>query len=399
MKRGAILLPFVLILLIIMTGCWSRRELNNLAFAGVIGIDKAGDDFEVSVLVMDPNAASAKKQSGGRSPSVLYHARGETVPLAIRRMAEVTPRHLYFSHIRMLIFGEKLARDGIRDTLDFLSRNKEIRTDFYFAIAKGTTARELLGVITPLETLSANTMFGTLEVSRKTWAPTVPVQLDSLMSDLISEGKHPVLSTIQILGSSEQAASKNNLEKVDTPGMLHYTGLAVMKKDKLLGWLNEEESKSYNFIEDKVMRTIGVVGCPDGGNISAEVIRSKTELKGTVVQGQPQISIHIRIEQNIQDVECKIDFTKKETIDDLDKRANQKLEAVIKHTIESVQKKYKVDIFGFGEVIHRADPKAWKKLKTNWDEEFTNLPVQVTADVKTLRLGTVSNSVLQQMKE
>jgi spore germination protein KC len=398
-KRGVFLLPFVLILLIFGTGCWNRRELNNLAFAGVIGIDKAGNDFEVSVLVMDPNAASAKKPSSGRSPSVLYHAKGETVPQAIRRMAAVTPRHLYFSHIRMLIFGEQLARDGIRDTLDFLSRNNEIRTDFYFAISKGTTARELLGVFTPLETLSANNMFGTLEVSRKTWAPTVPVQLDDLMSDLISEGKHPVLSTIQIQGDPKQAASKNNLEKVDTPGVLQYTGLAVLKKDKLVGWLNEDESKAYNYVQDKVKRTIGVVGCPGGGNISSEVIRSKTDVTGKVVQGKPQINIHIRVEASIQDVECKIDFTKKETIEDLDKRANRKLEAIIEHTIENVQKKYEVDIFGFGEVIHRANPRAWKKLKTNWDDEFTNLPVQVTADIKTVRLGTVSNSVLQKMKE
>jgi len=398
-KRRAFLLSFVLILLIVVTGCWSRRELNNLAFAGVIGIDKAGKEFEVSVLVMDPNAVSAKKPSSGRTPSVLYHARGETVSLAIRRMASVTPRHLYFSHIRMLIIGEQLAREGIRDTLDFLSRNNEIRTDFYFAIAKGTTARELLGVLTPLETTSANNMFGTLEVSRKTWAPTVPAQLDKLMTDLMSEGKHPVLSTIQIQGNPEQAASKNNLEKVDTPGVLQYTGLAVFNKDKLLGWLNEEESKAYNYIQDKVKRTIGVVGCPDGGRISSEIVRSKTELKGKVVQGEPQIDIHMRIESNIQDVECKVDLTKEETIADLDMRASRKLETMVKRTIESVQKKYKVDIFGFGEVIHRADPKAWEKLKKNWDQEFTHLQVQVTADIKTRRMGTVSNSFLQKMKE
>jgi spore germination protein KC len=399
MKRGAFLLPIVLILLIVLTGCWSHRELNNLAFAGVIGIDKVGKEFEVSVLVMDPNAVSAKKSSGDRLSSVLYHARGETIPQAIRRMSTVTPRDLYFSHIQMLILGEQLAKEGIRNTLDFLSRNNEIRTNFYFAIAKGTTARELLGVLTPLETLSANSMFGTLEVSRKTWASTVPTQLDTLMSDLMSKGKHPVLSTIQIQGNQEQAVSKKNLEKMDTPGVLQYKGLAVFKKDKLLGWLNEKESKAYNFVQNKVTRTIVVLECPEGGNLSFEVIRSKTEVKGKVVHGKPQINILIRIETNIQDVECEIDFTKKETIADLDMRLNRKLEEMVKRTIESVQKKYKVDIFGFGETIHRADSKEWKKLEKNWDREFADLQVQVTADVKTRRLGTVSNSFLQNMKE
>ncbi|MNI24736.1 Spore germination protein B3 precursor [compost metagenome] len=398
MKRKTFLLFFALILLMFVTGCWSRRELNDLAIVGAIGIDKVGKTYEVSVQLMDPSVV--KKPSGGRQPSVMYHARGETVSEAVRRMTTVTPRELYFSHIRMLILGEQLAKEGIRDTLDFLSRYYEFRTDFYIAVSKGTTAREVLGILTPLEKLPANNLFNSLKVSSKTWAPTTTTYLDGLISDLISEGKHPVLSAIRIRGDQEQGARNNNLEKIDSPSNLQYTGIAVFKKDRLLGWLNEEESKGYSYIKDKVKRTIGVLTCPEEGKISNEVIHSKTEVKGKVNNGHPKIDIHIRIEQNVQDVECNVDLTKTETIAELDKRANQKIEKFVEQTIESVQNKYKVDIFGFGEVIRRADPKAWENLKKDWDQHFTDdLQVRVIADIKTRRFGTVSNSFLQNMKE
>jgi spore germination protein KC len=399
-KRNAFLLAFVVFLLMFVTGCWSRRELNDLAIVGAIGIDKVGGKYEVSVQVTDPSEVSSKRPGSGRLPSVMYHARGKTVSEAVRRMATVTPRQLYFSHIRMLILGEQLAKEGIRDTLDFMSRYYEFRTDFYVAVSKGTTAREILGSLTPLEKLPANKMYKSLEISDKTWAPTVPTHLDDLLSDLISEGKHPVLSTIQIKGDHVQGASKKNLEKIDSPANLQYTGIAVFKKDKLLGWLNEEESKGYSYIKDKVEGTVGIVTCPEGGQISFEVIRSKTETKGRVKDGHPKIDILIRIEQNVLDVECNVDLSKTETIADLDKRANQKIEKFIKHTIEKVQNKYKVDIFGFGEAIHRANPKAWEKMKEDWDQYFTDdLQVSVKVDIKTRRLGTVSNSFLQDMKE
>ena len=42
------------------------------------------------------------------------------------------------------------------------------------------------------------------------------------------------------------------------------------------------------------------------------------------------------------------------------------MKETINQTIETVQKQYKSDIFGFGEAIHRSNPKEWKKIKKQW---------------------------------
>ncbi|WP_440962357.1 Ger(x)C family spore germination C-terminal domain-containing protein [Paenibacillus nitricinens] len=39
-------------------------------------------------------------------------------------------------------------------------------------------------------------------------------------------------------------------------------------------------------------------------------------------------------------------------------------------------------MFGFGEVMHRANPQAWKKLRDNWDQTFVNPPVNINMDCK-----------------
>jgi spore germination protein KC len=39
---------------IFVTGCWSRHELNDLAIAVGIGIDKTGDQYQVSAQVVYP---------------------------------------------------------------------------------------------------------------------------------------------------------------------------------------------------------------------------------------------------------------------------------------------------------------------------------------------------------
>jgi len=49
-------------------------------------------------------------------------------------------------------------------------------------------------------------------------------------------------------------------------------------------------------------------------------------------------------------------------------------------------------IFSFGEDIHRNDPKEWKKLKENWNQEFSELQVNNKVNAKITHLGAINNS-------
>lgn len=43
------------IMTMILTGCWNRRELNELAVVLAVGIDSADGQYEVSVQVAEPS--------------------------------------------------------------------------------------------------------------------------------------------------------------------------------------------------------------------------------------------------------------------------------------------------------------------------------------------------------
>ena len=93
-----------------------------------------------------------------------------------------------------------------------------------------------------------------------------------------------------------------------------------------------------------------------------------------------------------------MDLTKPETITELEKIANKRVEELAKFAIDKAQKDFQSDIFGFGDVIYRKHPKEWKKLKKNWDETFASMPIHVNADFRIRRLGTVGNSFLEEME-
>ncbi|MGG4219338.1 Ger(x)C family spore germination protein [Paenibacillus jamilae] len=401
MKRKAAFLFLILTLVLLLTGCWNRRELNELGIAVGMGIDKQGDQFRVSIQVVDPGNASSRKGTSGGAPATLYTEEADTIFEAIRKITTISPRRMYFSHLRICVIGESLATEGMAKSLDLLSRYHQFRTDFYIVVSKGNSAEDTLKIMTPLNPIPAIDLFSSLETSQKNWSPSTTVTLDELIDAVTSEGKQPVLTGLRIIGDKEMGETSSNVKKIAPFSRLQYSGLAVFREDRLIGWLDETESRGYNFILGKVQSSVGYVACPRGGKIVSEIIRTQTTVKGSSYRGEPQIHIKMQVEANVGEVECTgLDLTKVETIHDIEKKEEEKIEDIMKSAVNKAQKSYKTDIFGFGEAIHRAAPKTWNTLKKNWDEEhFTELPVTIKVDFKIRRLGTIGSSFMNDMKE
>jgi spore germination protein KC len=399
MRRYVMVFVALFIMIGLLTGCWSRRELNDLAISVGMGFDKKDDQVQVTVQIVNPGEVASKRGgSGMTTPVSTFKATSATIFESLRKIATQSPRKVYSSHLRILVISEELAREGITPILDGVSRNHEMRSDFYIVVARGTTAENVLNILTPIEKIPSNKLFTTLEMSEKVWAPTVKVRLDSLISDLQTEGKDPVLTGIVIKGDPSKGDERSNINQIAPNAFLDYSGLAIFKKDKLVGWLNDKESKGYNYIVDNVKSTIGHIDCPAGGILAVDVVRTKTKMKGKVDNGQPQIIVDVFLEENVGEVQCKIDLLDPESIKELEEIAQKEVVAILEASIQKA-KKYNVDIFGFGEAIYRADPKYWNKNKGNWKEQFPDLPVHVKPEVKIRRVGTVSDSLVQKTKE
>lgn len=387
--------------LTLLTGCWSRKELNDLGIVSGMAIDKAQNGrYELTVQMVAPGEVASQKGGGTQVPVTTYSISATSLMEAARKMTTEAPRRLYFPHLRILIIGKELADEGISKVLDFVSRDHEFRTDFYIVVAKEGKASKYLDIMTPIEKIPAQQMFTKLETSEKVWAPTSAVKLNDLVSALVSPGRNPILTGIEIVGDVEKGSSKENTNRINPEARIVYRDIALFNKDKLVGWFNPDESKGYNYIVDKVKQTAGDIPCPGKkGKVVVEIIRSKTKLKGKVENGVPSIEVKVDEEGNVAEVECKdIDLTKTETISQLEKESNEKVEKVVNDAI-SKAKGLGTDVFGFGEAIHRADPKYWKTVEKDWNKAFKDVKVQVKADVKLRRTGTINNSFMKDMKQ
>ncbi len=401
MKRKIHIMIICISLLILLTGCWNRRELNELAIVTGLGIDKSGDQFIVSTQVVNPREISTKGGSStGKTPVIVYKKKGTTIFEAIRKITTVSPRKLYFAHLQILVLEEELAKKGIGETLDFLLRDHELRTDFYIVIAKGTNASNVLKVLTQLENIPTNQLFASLETSQKTWAPTISITLEQLSSEIVSDGIETNITGIVIDGDVQTGGEQENVQQIESSTKMQYKGIGVFKDDKLIGWLDEDESKGLNYVLGKVKSTIVNVPCKNKGKTGIEVIRTKSDLKTRLSNGTLKGTVKLQVEGNIADVECRtLDLKKTKTISDIEKKTENIIKGQIEKALKINQEEYKTDLFGFGKALHRSEPVYWKKVKKEWKQKFSDMPVTVEVNVKIRRIGTIGDSPLNKIKE
>ncbi|MED4462369.1 Ger(x)C family spore germination protein [Metabacillus fastidiosus] len=400
MKRKIVIFAIFIILLVLLTGCWNRRELNELAIAVGLGIDRQGDQYLVTVQIVNPGEIAAQKGGGRATPVLIYQETGDTVMEAFRRLTTVAPRKIYTAHLRMVVIGEKLAEEGFAETLDLLSRAREMRTDYYIAVAKDSKAENVLKILTSLEDIPASQLFSALETSEKAWAPTASVTLDELIPNIVSKGKEASLTGIKIRGDVQEGETSENVKQIEAPTKLQYEGIAVFKNDRLIGWLDEEESKGLNYSLGKVKSTIVDITCPNEGKIGIEIIRTKADVKTKVKNGRLTGMIRVEAEGNIADVECeKAELAKTETIREFEKKGEENIKVQIEAVINASQQKYKADVIGFGEALQRSNPVYWKKNEKEWSEKFTGIPIEIETDLKIRRVGTIVDPPLKEINQ
>ncbi|RCW41509.1 spore germination protein KC [Paenibacillus prosopidis] len=384
------------------TGCWNRRELNELAVSVAIGVDQKGKKILLSNQLLNPVAISGEE--GGSSmlaPVTLFQERGGGFQEAARRMTTISTRKIYVGQMQMLIFGENFAKKGVGKVLDHISRDHEYRNDFYVVIARGAEAQDILKVYTPLEKTPATKLNASLETSSKVWGATAAIKIDEFTSTVISKGKEAVATGVVVIGEAGAGNDKRNVENISSPSQLKYTGLAVFKKDKLLGWLSEKESQGYSYTQGKVKSTSVLLACPEGKSkhITVELLGTKSKMKAAMKEGKPVIDIKLKTKGVVTDAQCELDFTKPAAISELESLTQNSIEASITSVVKKMQNKYKSDIFGFGEEFERKYPRYWESVKSDWDRVFSTLQVNIQVESKIDKMFKTTKSLSERMGE
>ena len=397
MIRKPLFIMVMLLSILLLSGCWDRKELQDIDIVSAIGIDAGDDDVEnrylVTVQVINEGLIAGGAQKGGignASPVTIFSAQGSTVAEALRKIAPKLPQELFFPHIQLMVLGEELAKEkGIQDSFDWIERDSQFRTLFPILIVKDHTARDVLKIVTSLEPIPSAKIVGGLESTQKTWGEFASSRADKVIQQLSGEMAH--IAGVQIIGDPEKGNKLTNVQQIEPNTEIEIKGLAIFKQGKLQKWLEGDGARGVTWINNELKKTVLNLDCKTKNlGIAVDVLRSKSKITAEIKKGKPVIQIEIRAEGHISEVHCPIALEKSETIEQLEKQMEQEIKEEIMMAVE-VAKAEKSDIFRFGETINRKDHKLWKEIKEKWNDEIfpeTEINVRVKGFIRRTGLRT-----------
>lgn len=367
-----------------LSGCWTRRELNTLGIAGMIGLDKAGDGFRITWEILKPRRAG----DGGTEQAVSYvQASGLTVSNIGRSTTLKFDRRIFYPHTRLCVFGEEVARAGLITHIDYFLRDHEARLIVPLYVVRGGTAAEVMGVAagvsdTPSEYLME--LWREQDYNGKSVNATI---LD-LLKAYGGQGKNPVTGVVRKVKKPKVMPEDKGFE-------LTVEGAAIFKKDKLVGFLDGNETRGYNWVAGKYANWLVVSPAPGGlGHTVMEVLKAASKKDVDIGGDTVKLTVKIAVRGRVgEETAPAVDMTKPPVIDSLEAAVAQAIKAEVERTLSRVQREYRSDIFGFGQVVHRKYPREWQNMKDNWDEIFAGAAATVDVGVTLAQSGKSNRSL------
>ncbi|HEX9061142.1 MAG TPA: Ger(x)C family spore germination protein [Clostridia bacterium] len=397
-KVRNVLLLLIIFNLIVSSGCWDIREINELGLVTAVGIDKAEGEnrYSVTVQIANPSTENTSdSKASAKSTIWIGTEEGASIFDATRKLVRVSSRRIMWAHNNVVIIGESLAKEGIIPVIDYFTHNPELRMKASVVIAKGD-ARDYITAKAGMQQPSG-VSFVSIESFRSISGESVRSQMLEVSAALRNEYGNPLISEVYKEKAAMQPDSQSGSDKKYSE-TIDLKGCAIFKKDKMLGSLSPQDTRGIAWILNQTENTVVTVFDPDHENksVAVETKGIKSKMKSDIIDGIPRISIQISGYGNV--VEEDASSSKKDVSEvkkNIEVLINKKIGEEIKNSLEIVQKKYMVDCVGFAAIVHAQNKSEWNSgLKDRWEDVFPKVPVTVSVDID-IRTSTLNQEPMK----
>ncbi len=383
MKNKIFILFFCFLFL---TGCGNYRELNKIAIITGVGIDKKDNEYVVNMLIANAGKSETSNKEGESQPTI-YSGNGKTIAEAVKKVNTKTPKQLYFGHVNVVLISESIAKDGFLNIADYLLRKPESRKKFYLIMTKDTSPKDVLEIVSPLESFPSQNIETLIEANAKTQSITNFVTYSDFINQILTKGLEPILPSITVVGNQKKGNDKANLDTTTPKAYIKIDKTAVFKDDKFVGFLSNNDSQALNILKNTVNQSVFTIKYKgEYVNITARNISSKTSLKS-----KNKIEIKVKGDYRLTEINNFTDLNDDKSIKEIERLFNKKIKRKINDVILKMKNDYKSDIFGFGNMVYKKYP---NYFETKWnDEYFSNIDVSIKSDVKLISTGSLENTI------
>lgn len=356
---------------------YEYRRVEDLELIRTIGVDveenKNGNVTVTACSGIDLKGAKAR----------IISRTASTMATALDIMQEnIAGKEPFYAHADHIVIGENAAKEGIAGYLDFIMRATEMRTNINLFIVKGGTAKDLI-TETEGEVTSAANMLLALNENLSKIGRGFMVSCRELSANL-SEFGYSLALAVKLTDTDE-------IDEESGRKMIIPAGFALIQDGKLIDYIDEDLGHSVGTIMGESMLGDTVADDGMGGNVVLSYDSVETKIKPRFSDGELKtVDITISCRLNVEEVTNEINLRDSEVRKNIALQV-AKAEADNAKKAITLSQNMGIDFMNIGGDIQLMHPVKFEKMAHSWDELFSDMEFNITAEATLIRTYDINN--------
>ncbi|MFO1446323.1 Ger(x)C family spore germination protein [Bacillus sp. Bva_UNVM-123] len=356
-----------------LSGCWDAKDVQNLLYISAIGIDHENDHYVIYGHVM--SFSGIAKQEGAQAvptPVWVTKGYGKTINTAMNDFYQKSNQPIYWGHIAVIIYSEKVLKMGIHKVNDSLLRFQQIR-ETAWVYGTSEPMDKILLVTSLFGSPSQTSLYNPREVYKlHSYLP--PLRIQRFFVDYNEPGMTVKLPLLKL----EKAVWKGEKEERNTAKL---DGVYLLKNKELKGKLSSKEMVGLRWVTKKTIRAPLILKGEEHQDVVVSITRPKVKIKPVFSNGGVRFNIKIKAKANVVNMEEDV------ALSTLNKEIKKRVKKEIRDSLTYGIHKG-ADVYNLEEVVYRKNFRKWKKLFENQTYHLTPESIQsIDVNVKISHTG------------
>lgn len=389
------LLIILIMLPIFLTACYDKEEIDNITYVIALGLDKGEKEkLKISMQYFTINEKSEGESANEETASITLEA--SSIIEGINLVNNSIDKKLSFSHTKLIVISEKLAKEGnLISILKPLENSKEFRPNVYMAVSKGD-ASKYLKAIESLKKSNIARYYKSIFSSYKYSGYYFMSPKDDFYYKMCDENVSAVVPYVAVNKSKKDIKKDvliaGNMKEEGRETKIQIMGCAIFNKDKMVGVLTGKEATHFLMIIGEFNNAIYTIKDPLAKdkmiNISLRAYK-RPKIKIKTHNNKPRVNIDITLNGEYVYFESDVDYNKKNKNAILVNYLENNISQEIQKLLNKTSKEWESDICLFSKYARKnfLTWQEWEKYK--WNEKYKTIQFDINVHMNIKMTGMI----------
>ncbi len=406
----------LIVLCTVLSSCYDRKEIDDKAYVVTMGLESGKTNYLKMTLEFavpsrmqgGEGGGSGGADGGGNPSSSVTTIEIPTIYAGINMVNTYISKEVDFTHAKLVVFSEELARKGLQKYIHAMIRNREFRGNMMVVVSVGSAEEYIRNAKPEIELNIAKYHELNLQAYKYTgFTANTELIRFYLLNECTCIQPYATLAGVNKFDKPEQfdtekSTYKDKGREYPLEGDFHagdlpktyavkseIMGLAVFDGGKMVGKLDGEETVYLNMLYGTYDRSNISIPDPLRENdfVLLDVRQSRTPKQRTeIVDGKPHAKASVMLEADIISIQSGINYEDLDKLQELEAYTEDFLKKGMLRFLEKT-KKLNVDVCGFGRNL-KMRYLLWNEwVEFYWLKRYKDITFDLEVDVKIRRPG------------